>query len=143
MRMIRKNELIAILNDKKIKPSTARLNILHICVMSNTPLDVQAVAKKLPESIHLATVYRTLETFVAAGILEKIDFQEGKFRYEYMHDHHHHAICNNCGKVEDITDAGIEAIESKIAKKTGFAISKHVLELFGLCIKCQRSNQYV
>jgi Fe2+ or Zn2+ uptake regulation protein len=142
MRMIRKQELLDILTNKKIKASTARLNILSVCVMSDTPLDVDFVAKKMGSKAHLSTIYRALETFVTAGILEKIDFQEGKFRYEYMHDHHHHAICNSCGKVEDIGDSGIEAIESRIEKKTGFSISKHVLELFGLCSKCQRSNHY-
>lgn len=140
MRMTRNDEISQILSSKNLKPSIARTLILRICMNSNLPLDVDSVASNMGTKAHLATVYRTLEKFVSAGILEKVDFQEGKFRYEFMHDHHHHAICNSCGKVEDVEDKGIEVIESSIKSKTGFTVTRHALELFGLCNKCQRSN---
>ncbi len=144
MRMTRNDEIIQILSSKNLKPSTARTLILGICMNSDLPLDVDAVASKMGTKAHLATVYRTLEKFVSVGILERIDFQEGKFRYEFMHGHHHHAICNSCGKVEDVVDSltEVEAIESRIQKESGFRVTKHALELFGICNKCQRSNSY-
>ncbi len=144
MRMIRNSKVLSILLDHNLKPSRARLGILTICLNSDTPLDVTQVSDKLAGHTHLSTVYRTLEKFVSVGILERIDFQEGKFRYEFMHGHHHHAVCNSCGSVEDVSDSSseIEALERRLSKQSGFSVTKHVLELFGLCHKCQRSHHY-
>jgi Fur family ferric uptake transcriptional regulator len=132
-----RNNIGQLLLAKGIKPTTSRLKILAACIDEDIPLDVDDVAKKVGDKAHLATVYRTLEKLVSAGLLERIDFQEGKFRYEYVHDHHHHAVCDSCGKVEDVTDAGIEAIESRIKKESGFLVTKHAIELFGFCNTCQ------
>jgi Fur family transcriptional regulator, ferric uptake regulator len=142
--MIRNDEINQILTSKGLKPSVARNLILGICIESDLPLDVDSVAQKMGTKAHLATIYRTLEKFVSVRILDRIDFQEGKFRYEYMHGHHHHAVCNSCGKVEDVVDSltEVEAIESRIRKESGFKVTKHALELFGICNKCQRSNHY-
>jgi Fur family ferric uptake transcriptional regulator len=131
-----------VLSTHALEATPARISILRICMNSDKPIDVNFVAGKMGSKAHLATVYRTLEKFVSAGILERIDFQEGKFRYEFMHDHHHHAVCNSCGKVEDISDttSEIEALENRLSKQSGFSVTKHVLELFGLCKKCQRSK---
>jgi Fe2+ or Zn2+ uptake regulation protein len=131
-----------ILASHRLEATPARESILRICIASDKPLDVNYVAEKMGDKAHLATVYRTLEKFVASGILERVDFQEGKFRYEYMHDHHHHAICNSCGKVEDVEDRGIEVIESNIKSKTGFTVTRHALELFGLCNTCHKKGIY-
>lgn len=145
MRMTRINQINQIFSSKQLKPSAARTNILGICMNSNLPLDVNSVAAKMGKKAHLATVYRTLEKLVSVSILERIDFQEGKFRYEFMHAHHHHAVCSGCGKVEDVQDthAEVAAIEKRVSKAIGFKVVKHTLELFGLCNKCQRSNHYV
>ena len=141
MRMTRK-DIISLLQLKGIKSSAARLQIMQICCSSDLPLDVQEVTTLLKNEIHLSTVYRTLEKFVAVGILERVDFQEGKFRYEYVKEHHHHVVCNDCGKVADIQDSGIEKIEQSVSLQTGFIVTKHSLELFGLCNKCQRSTHH-
>ena len=143
--MTRNEEIKEILVSKKLKPSSARMLILGICMNSDLPLDVDTVVEKMGKKAHLATIYRTLEKFVSVHILERIDFQEGKFRYEFMHGHHHHAVCNTCGKVEDVHDSltEVEAIENRLQKESGFRVTKHALELFGICNKCQRSNSYV
>jgi Fur family ferric uptake transcriptional regulator len=138
--MTRTEQITSILLSKKIKASPARMHLLDVFMSSAFPLDVDAVIKKVGSTIHLATIYRTIDKFVLAGILERVDFQEGKFRYEFMHDHHHHAICNGCGKVEDISDDGLNKIESNIKAQTGFSVTRHTLELFGLCKTCQRSH---
>ena len=132
-----RNDLNKLLSGKGLKPTAPRLAILSACAGETVPLDVHDVAGKVGDQVHLATIYRTLEKFVTVGILERIDFQEGKFRYEFVHAHHHHAVCDSCGKVEDVTDAGIEAIESHIKKNSGFLVIKHTVELFGLCHTCQ------
>lgn len=144
MRMTRNDDINLLLLSKNLKPSTARTLILGICMNSDLPLDVDSVASKMGAKAHLATIYRTLEKLVSVHLLERVDFQEGKFRYEFMHDHHHHAVCNTCGKVEDVADSltEVSAIETRIKKESGFAVTRHVLELFGICNKCQRSHHY-
>jgi len=142
MQIIRTNEVLV---NHGLEVTPAREKILRIMMTSPTPLDVQTVVAKIGTRAHQATVYRTLETFVKAGILERVDFQEGKFRYEYMHHHHHHAVCENCGKVEDISDSQTEvsSLEKRLKNKTGFAVTKHILELFGICQNCQKKGLHV
>jgi Fur family ferric uptake transcriptional regulator len=141
MQMIRTEEILA---DHALEVTPARLAILDICLRSDLPLDVQAVASKLGKrSAHLATVYRTLERFVAAGILERIDFQEGKFRYEYKRSHHHHAICEGCGSVQDIENDDLASLEQKVRGESGFVVRRHTLEFFGLCNKCHQKGTHV
>ena len=140
--MTRTDDINCLFQEKNLKPSKARIQILSICMTSHIPVDVNFVAEKMGSNAHLATIYRTLEKFVTANILERIDFQEGKFRYEYIHSHHHHAVCNDCGRVEDVTDSSTEvkAIEERVHKESGFTVTKHMIELFGLCNKCQKKG---
>lgn len=142
MRMTRNNDTANILANLGLKPSLARLKILSICMDSTIPLDVESVSRKMGSRAHLATVYRTLEKFVQLGLLEKIDFQEGKFRYEYMQEHHHHAICRGCGSVQDIGDSAtsVKVIENHAQSSLGFKVTKHLIELFGICAKCQQKG---
>lgn len=145
MRMTRKLDLHSMLLDYGLKNSPARLKILTLCVNAEVPLDVAQVHQKLAGKVHLATVYRTLERFVTAGLLVRIDFQEGKFRYEYLHSHHHHAVCESCGQVDDVRDTltEIDAIENRVKRHSGFKVTKHTLELFGICRPCQQKGLYV
>lgn len=140
-----RTDVETILSSHGLEVTPARLAILRLCIKSDKPLDVDFVASKIGSKAHLATVYRTLEKFVTAGILERIDFQEGKFRYEYLHSHHHHAVCEHCGKVEDIVDTQtqVNSLEKSLALNSGFTVTKHTLELFGICNNCQKKGIYV
>lgn len=144
MRMTRITKQAELLVTHGIKISPARLSVLSACMGANVPLDASQVYEKLGGKVHLATVYRTLEKFVSLGLLERIDFQEGKFRYEYLHMHHHHAVCESCGKVDDVSDTLTEigAIENRVKRGTGFKVIKHSLELFGICHTCQQKGHY-
>jgi Fe2+ or Zn2+ uptake regulation protein len=72
-----------LLLSKKLETTDARIAIIGICMSSTMPVDVNYVAGKMGSKAHLATVYRTLK--ICQRHLERVDFQEGKFRYEYMH----------------------------------------------------------
>lgn len=131
-----------LLTSKGLEATPARSQILSICMKSELPVDVNYVKAKIGKHAHLATVYRTLERLVDTGLIERVDFQEGKFRYEYHRSHHHHAVCNDCGNVEDVADtvAEVKAIEGRLRKESGFLVTKHALELFGTCNKCQKKG---
>jgi Fe2+ or Zn2+ uptake regulation protein len=65
---------------------------------------------------------------------------KGAPRYELADDHHHHLVCDTCGRIEDVTTCPVEAagLTRQIQRRTGFAVRSHVLELFGLCRSCRR-----
>jgi len=86
--------------------------------------------------ISIATVYRTVKLFEESGILEKHDFGDGRARYETTdREHHDHLIDMNSGQVIEFVDKDIEALQEKIARKLGYDLKGHRLELYGVPIK--------
>ena len=84
-------------------------------------------------NISLATVYRTVKLFEEAGILEKLDFRDGRARYEDAErDHHDHLIDLNSGEVIEFVDEEIEALQERIASKLGYELRGHRQELYGV-----------
>ena len=88
----------------------------------------------LDDKISIATVYRTVKLFEEAGILVKHDFKAGKARYE-ISDDHNHLIDINSGEIVEFVDKDIEELQRKIAKKLGYNLVDHKLELYGSKIK--------
>ena len=89
---------------------------------------------KIDPKISIATVYRTVKLFEEAGILTKHDFKGGKARYE-INDDHNHLIDINSGEIVEFVDKDIEELQKKIAKKLGYNLVDHKLELYGSKIK--------
>tara|TARA_B100001057_G_scaffold500299_1_gene614604 strand:- start:1611 stop:2030 length:420 start_codon:yes stop_codon:yes gene_type:complete len=99
--------------------------------------DVDELHKRVSEvddKISIATVYRTVKLFEEAGILIKHDFKAGKARYE-ISDNHNHLIDINSGEIVEFVDRDIEELQIKIAKKLGYNLVDHKLELYGSKIK--------
>ena len=89
-------------------------------------------AEKHDPKISLATVYRALRMFEEAGILRKLDFGDGRARYEDAHRaHHDHLIDANTGAVIEFVDPDIEELQQRIAKRLGYRLIGHRLELVG------------
>lgn len=95
--------------------------------------ELYARASALDAGISLATVYRTVKLFEESGILEKLEFGDGRARYEDAErDHHDHLIDLKSGKVIEFVDEEIEALQEKIAQKLGYRLKGHRLELYGV-----------
>ncbi|MDG2340037.1 MAG: Fur family transcriptional regulator [Paracoccaceae bacterium] len=95
-----------------------------------------ARATKRDPNISIATVYRTVKLFDEAGILERVEFGDGRARYEDAErEHHDHLIDMNSGKVIEFCDPDIEALQEKIAARLGYRLKGHKLELYGVPIK--------
>jgi len=91
---------------------------------------------KVDTKISIATVYRTVKLFEESGIVEKHDFKGGKARYEQSPDEHHdHLIDINSGEIIEFVDKDIENLQNKVAKKLGYKLVDHKLELYGSKIK--------
>ena len=122
-----------------LKITKARLVILEAFSDRCHPLSAEGVFKKIKmRGIDFATVYRTLSSFEKAGILRKVDLHKDAQFYEINKHHHHHAVCNKCGLVEEIDVCNLEKDIAKISSKLSDfrIINTHSLEFFGLCNKC-------
>ena len=101
--------------------------------------DVDELHKRVTEiddKISIATVYRTVKLFEESGIVEKHDFKGGKARYEQSPDEHHdHLIDINSGEIIEFVDKDIEKLQDQVAKKLGYKLIDHKLELYGTKIK--------
>lgn len=98
--------------------------------------ELYARAARIDPRISIATVYRTVKLFEEAGILERLEFGDGRARYEDAErDHHDHLIDVNTGEVIEFVDPDIEALQEKIAERLGFRLVGHRLELLGVPVK--------
>ncbi|MEL6315445.1 MAG: Fur family transcriptional regulator [Pseudomonadota bacterium] len=98
--------------------------------------DLYLRASAVDPHISIATVYRTVKLFEEAGILDKLEFGDGRARYEDAErDHHDHLIDLQSGEVIEFVDAEIEALQERIARKLGYRLKGHKLELYGVPLK--------
>ena len=99
--------------------------------------DVDELHKRvtaIDDKISIATVCRSVKLFEEAGILVKHDFKAGKARYE-INDDHNHLIDINSGEIVEFVDKDIEKLQNEVAKKLGYKLVDHKLELYGSKIK--------
>jgi Fur family ferric uptake transcriptional regulator len=95
--------------------------------------ELHARALTIDPKISIATVYRTVKLFEEAGILDKVEFGDGRARYEDAdRDHHDHLIDVQSGEVIEFVDPEIEALQERIAARLGYRLVGHRLELFGV-----------
>lgn len=100
--------------------------------------DLVAEARTRHPGLGRATVFRTLDVLSEIGVVERIDLPSGEHAYLACEPvHHHHVVCSCCGQSRDIDDAGLRRVVGDVARRTGFRIDDHRLELFGLCPDCQ------
>jgi Fur family transcriptional regulator, ferric uptake regulator len=88
--------------------------------------------------VGLASVYRTLEMLEANGLVQRVDVGDGVVRFEPAHhDHHHHLVCDDCGKVEQFSDGELERAIEEVERRSGYALKAHDVLLRGSCAACR------
>jgi len=125
-----------------LKVTLPRVKILDIMEGSGSrhqsAEDVYKALLDMGEDIGLATVYRVLTQFEAAGLVKRHHFEGGHSVFELNEgSHHDHILCVKCGKVDEFVDETIEARQKDIAKKLGYEMTDHCLYMYGVCSKCQ------
>lgn len=129
------------LREVDLRATPARLAVMNFLENTKQPVDANSVINYLNIKrikTDPATVFRMMNTLTQKGITTPIQFQEGKTRYELSNkEDHHHLICDNCGRIEDISDLIIPTLEKDIKNKRNFLVKRHSLEFFGLCKNCQ------
>ena len=100
-------------------------------------------------NVGLTSIYRTLDVLSSLGMIYKLDFGDGRARYELAEGpkgahHHHHLVCTSCNRVIDYTDFIDEEVEllqeteKGLSRKYDFKINHHVIQFYGLCDKCSK-----
>ena len=121
---------------KGLRMTDQRRTIAKLLESTNDHPDVEELHKRVnqvDQSISLATVYRTVKLFEESGILDKLEFGDGRARYEDAdREHHDHLINIQNGEVIEFVDSDIELLQEKIATKLGYRLLGHKLELYGV-----------
>ncbi len=121
---------------KGVKLTDQRRIIAKVMSRSDDHPDVDELYKrvsKIDSRISIATVYRTVKLFEESGILAKHEFKGGKARYEELNESHHdHLIDVKTGEIIEFVDDEIEKLQKKVAKKYGYELVDHKLELYGV-----------
>lgn len=122
-----------------------RLAMLEFLCHATTPAavsDILLALKRAGKIVNKTTVYRELEFLRTQGIVVAVRVDEAKVLYEIKsHDHHHHAVCSECGTIVDIANPALEkavtVLANAVKQDYGFVVQEHSVELFGLCQRCQ------
>jgi Fur family ferric uptake transcriptional regulator len=103
-----------------------------------TAADLVADARRRRPPIGRATIFRALDLFTSLELVERVDLPGGDHAYVACDPvHHHHAICTGCGRSLDVDDLGLAGALAEIGRRSGFRVTAHRLEIFGLCAACQ------
>ena len=140
-----KNEETIFNEIKKLSPrlTKTRRGLIEALYRSPAPLSVPDILVALEGKgvvVNKTTVYRELERLEKMGHVHGVQFQDRKQYYELTsRGHHHHLICMQCEKVEDVDVNESELLqeEKKVSKQKNFTVLRHSLEFFGLCKKCK------
>lgn len=122
--------------EKGMRMTEQRRVVARVLADAHDHPDVEELYRRAQQAdphISIATVYRTVRLFEEAGIIARLDFRDGRSRYEEAPDvHHDHLIDMKTGKVIEFVDSEIEALQSAIAKRLGYRLVDHRLELYGV-----------
>jgi Fur family ferric uptake transcriptional regulator len=103
-----------------------------------TAADLEAAARSRRLDISRATLFRALDLLTELHVVERLDLPTGEHAYvPCAPAHHHHVICSRCGRTTRVEDCGLAGVVAEVARRSGYAIETHRLELFGLCRHCQ------
>jgi Fur family ferric uptake transcriptional regulator len=124
------------------KRSSKREQIINVFLRQEGHLsadDLVDIIRKEDQRISRATVYRTLQWMVDAGIARKVDFGEGRFRFEhsYRQPRHFHLICKTCHQSFEFLSSDIEGLIEEVAGARGFTPSQSVVQIYGTCEACR------
>jgi len=130
------------LKNAGLKATLPRVKILQVLEETGhshmSAEDIYKVFTSNNEDIALATIYRVLTQFEAAGMVCRHRFEDGRAVFELnTGDHHDHLVCIKCGKVVEFVDNIIEERQKEVAKDAGFEMTDHCLYIYGVCGSCQ------
>jgi Fur family ferric uptake transcriptional regulator len=124
-----------------VRRTVPRQQVLDVFTRQSQPLTAAEVHQRLRDRrINLASVYRAIHLFCRLGVLSAAEHVEGGQRFELSdrhRAHHHHLICESCGRIEDFEGCFLAGLERKILQHASFRVRRHELQFYGVCGRCQ------
>ncbi len=121
-----------------------RLRIFRALADKHKPISVpRLIAIVEQDGVNQATVYRTLEQFLAVGVVQTVLLHNGVVGYELVppfSSHHHHFICLDCGSVQDLAAERVDSALDKSLEGTGLRVITHKVDIYGQCEKCHAAS---
>jgi Fur family ferric uptake transcriptional regulator len=135
---------IAAAGHRSSAPRSAVIDVLdgQRCVLSAR--EIADALRDRGSNVGIATVYRALELLDELGLVHRLDTREGSTRYEPAHptgEHHHHIVCDSCGRVSQFEDAELEGAIHAVARRLDYSVGAHDVVLRGLCPACGRRKR--
>jgi Fur family ferric uptake transcriptional regulator len=136
---------VAALRSRGFRSGGARRAVIELLGRQRCCLTAQEIFDELRgegRRVGIASVYRVLEQLGKDGFVQRIDLGAGISRFEPIHssgEHHHHLVCDGCGKVEAFADAELERALRRVEGRTGFSVAGHDVVLRGACSECAPS----
>ena len=128
-----------------LKNTPSRQAVLEVLAHTEEPLSAEEIYRRILSGdgrVSLSTVYRTLSVLAEKGLTLKHSSQDGTLSYQLRDSRHrHYLICTRCGSSVPIPGCPLEGLEQSLGAKTGFAITGHNLELYGLCPQCAKGDK--
>jgi Fur family ferric uptake transcriptional regulator len=112
----------------------------HCCVTA------QEIADRIRadgERVGIASVYRALDLLHGFGLVQRVEVREGGARFEAVipgGEHHHHVVCDSCGRISAFEDDGLERAIGRLARRLGHRVSAHDVLIHGECARCERTG---
>lgn len=142
--------MLGTLKEEGYRVTAPRRALLRTLAETREPLSIQELHARVnpepdpedpEEEINLVTVYRFANLLVDLGLVRRVEFGQGYYRYEREESqtgpHHHHVVCRQCSKVVDFQGCDLGDLTDRLESETGFRIERHQLELYGVCPACQ------
>ena len=134
---------LTLLSEHGVRNTRQRSAILQVLLSSDVPLSAERIHEKTREAdaeINLSTVYRFLEMMVEKTLATKsFNIEHGRTTFELSNPHHrHHLTCTHCGEIVVIRECPLSSLCRSLEEDTGFSVTGHRIELFGVCPNCQK-----
>jgi len=133
-------EIIKKLRDNGFKITKIRKSIINHLTNCKSPVSVKELLNELKilgTKANKSTIYREMKFLKDNSYIVETQFEDRKKRFEISSDHHHHLVCEICGRIQKAKDCLVSKIEKRIKANQGFLVKKHRLEFFGVCSICQ------
>jgi Fur family ferric uptake transcriptional regulator len=141
------NSTLEALRTKGHRDGSARRTVIELLGRQDCCVTAQEIFDDLRiegTPVGIASIYRTLEQLTREGFVQRIDVGAGVSRFEPLHadgEHHHHLVCDSCGKVEAFEDDQLERALRKVEGQTGYSVAGHDVVLRGACRDCVRASR--
>lgn len=134
------DDSIAKLKEQNIRITPQRHAILEFLIETETHPTADDIYKELVDdfpNMSVATVYNNLRLLTRMDLVNELKYGDTSSRFDFSAHHHYHAICSVCGKISDIQYPGLDDVEMVARTLTGYDVSSHRLEIYGICPECQ------